>query len=226
MFSGRMSRGAYARAVAIRIGLFVVGNVTVFLALWWMDKFNACRSEGCFAATGALTVFVVWPALYLLLVLSSIGITVRRMRDIGLPIWLAAAVPVLMLGDIINGMMLGVNISSAFTHLNLMSYSSVPRFLIVAGICVLFLCVARSKDETERAQHCGVAGALALGIVMLTSIGALLSFGDYLTSVLGGLDAMQTFGKLKLYYGLFGSPNLLLVMFVLFVRQQRRLSTA
>jgi hypothetical protein len=37
---------------------------------------------------------------------------------------------------------------------------------------------------------------------------------------------MQTFGKLKLYYGLFGSPILLLVMFVLFVRQQRHLPAA
>jgi hypothetical protein len=46
------------------------------------------------------------------------------------------------------------------------------------------------------------------------------------TSVLGGFNAMQTFGKLKLYYGLFGSPILLLVMFVLFVRQQRHLPAA
>jgi hypothetical protein len=53
-----------------------------------------------------------------------------------------------------------------------------------------------------------------------------MNLGDYLISLLGGLNAMQTFADVKYYYGLFGSPILLLVMFVLFARQQRRVPAA
>jgi uncharacterized membrane protein YhaH (DUF805 family) len=223
MLSGRLSRGAYARAVAIRIGLFVAATLAFPFLLYGLAKITNCSSIG--GACGALAFVValyVKPTLYLLLVLSFIGITIRRVRDVGLPVWLAAAVPVLMLGDLKNGMLFDTKIINAFKHPDPFTYASVPRLLIMAGICVGFLCVARSKDAVD-AERWGLPGAFAFGIVVLSSIGALFSFGQYLTSLLGGLDAMQKFRNVELYEAIFGSPILLIAMFVVIARRQRRL---
>ena len=225
MFSGAVSRGAYARAATIRIGLYAAGNLAVFGLLYGLDKTHACTSEGCMAFVDATSVIIVLPALYILLVLSLIGVSVRRVRDIGLPVWLAAAVPILMAGDQLFGMTLAINIVNAYTHPQNLHLGpvSVPRFLIMAMICIGFLCAARGKEEVGggEAQRWGLPAALAFGIVTLSSIAAALSLAEYLGGLLDGLSAMQASREVSLYWSLLGTPALLLVCFVLAVRRQR-----
>jgi uncharacterized membrane protein YhaH (DUF805 family) len=105
-FSGKMSRAAYARAAAIRVGLFVVVTLGYPFALAAIVKNSGCGNDTCGALSLVISL-VAKPAIYLVFVLSVIAITVRRVRDIGLPVALAAIVPVLMLGDLMTMMAFG-----------------------------------------------------------------------------------------------------------------------
>jgi|HubBroStandDraft_6_1064221.scaffolds.fasta_scaffold511119_1 uncharacterized membrane protein YhaH (DUF805 family) len=227
MFAGRMSRGAYARAAAIRIGLFVAATVAFPFVLYAIIKSSNCAGIG--GACGALALvvsFYIKPPLYILLVLSFVGITVRRVRDIGLPVALAAAVPVLMLGDVIFGMTFGAHWSLAFTFGAITQ--QFPRDLIMALACIGFLCVARSQDEAAGGdgRRWGMPGAIALGIVVSNSIFALISLANEIALVLISANSVMPLTYTITYISLAMSPVLLIAMFVLVVRQQRRLSAA
>jgi uncharacterized membrane protein YhaH (DUF805 family) len=227
MFAGRMSRGAYARAAAIRVGLFVAATLAFPFVLYAIIKGSGCAGIG--GACGAVALvasFYIKPPLYLLLVLSFVGITVRRVRDIGLPVALAAAVPILMLGDVIFGMTYGAHWSLAFTFGAITR--QIPRDLIMALMCIGFLCVARSKEEAEGGdgQRWGWAGAVAFGIVVLSSIGALESLVREIALVLMNTSSATLIYTITTYVSLAMAPVLLLAMFVLVARQQRRPSAA
>ena len=221
MFSGTLSRGRYARATAIRIGLYIAGHLVVVGVLWLMQNTHACSGEGCVAFTGMATAIFVLPAFYFLLIVSFIGISMRRMRDIGLPAALALAIPVLMLGDVLSGMTLASSVVTAFTHPN--PLNRVPHFLTLALICIGFLCAVRGKDQTDReaVDRWGLAGALAFGIVTLNSIYAVFSFCHYIAGLLGGLAAMQTVRTIEVYWGQFGTLVLLIAMLALVILRQR-----
>lgn len=217
MFSRPMSRGAYARAAGIRIGLFAAVTFAYPFALYAIVKSTHCGNDTCGAVSLVVSMFAK-PTIYLLFVLSFIGITIRRVRDIGIPVVLAAIVPALMLGDLMFGFTFGAPWSLGFV---LGGMAQAPRNLFMALVCIGFLCLARSQDEAGGEQRWGMAGALAFGIVTLSSIFAVLSFCRDVGAWLGGVNTMQFFFQVMRYYSLYGTPVLLIVMFALVVWRQR-----
>jgi uncharacterized membrane protein YhaH (DUF805 family) len=230
MFAGRLSRGRYARAAAIRIGLFVAATLAFPLLLYAIIKSSNCGGIG--GACGALALVVSFyfkPPLYLIFVISFIGITVRRVRDVGLPVALAAAVPVLMLGDVMFGMTFGAPWSLAFSFGVVKKF---PTYLIMALMCIGFLCVAPSSDEAASGEagggerRWGGAGALAFGIVVLSSLSALTALAREVAFLFISPSSVQFMTYVIMYVTLSMSPVLLFAMFVLIVRQQRRRPSA
>jgi uncharacterized membrane protein YhaH (DUF805 family) len=227
MFAGRLSRGRYARATAVRIGLFVAATLAFPFLLYAIIKSSNCGGIG--GACGALGLVVsvyLKPPFYLLLVLSFIGITIRRVRDVGLPVALAAVVPVLMLGDVMFGMTFGGPWSLAFSFGVITQ--KLPSYLIMALMCIGFLCVAPSSDEGAGSgeRRWGGAGALAFGIVVLSSLSALTTLAREVALLFISTSSIQLMTYVTMYVSLSMSPVLLLAMFVLIMRQQRRRPSA
>jgi uncharacterized membrane protein YhaH (DUF805 family) len=219
MFSGKLSRGAYARGAAIRIGLFVAVTLAYPFVLMTIVKGSHCGNDTCGALSLVISL-VAKPAIHLVFILSFIGITMRRVRDIGLPVALAAIVPVLMLGDLTAATAFGAPWSVGFV---LGGMAQAPRHLLMALVCIGFLCFARSGDgpDADRGQRWGMAGALAFGIVTTASIFAALNFIREIGAWLGGAYATKFFLYLPYYYSLIGTPLLLVAMFALVLWRQR-----
>ena len=88
-FYGRLTRAQFVSASAIRIGLFAASVVGFPFLLVALSQASGCQSIG-----GACEVVVILgatafkPLAFLLFVFSFAGISVRRVRDIGLPGWI------------------------------------------------------------------------------------------------------------------------------------------
>jgi uncharacterized membrane protein YhaH (DUF805 family) len=221
MFSGRLSRGEYARAAAMRFGLVIAGMLAIPAALYEINNSNqSCPAEFCGALPGILITFVVMPALYLGLILSLIGVTVRRLRDLELPVVLVVVVPALMLGDLMSAVTLDGFVFDTQTQ-NV--FHPIPGNLLMALACVGFLCVARSETSTGEAGagRWGVAGALALGVVTFASAFALFKFVSEL-AVAAGAESNAFFGYAVSYVGASIAPIMLIVMLVLAARSRHR----
>lgn len=216
-----MSRGEYARAAAMRFGLVIAGMLAIPAALYEIDNSSqSCPAEFCGALPGILITFVVMPALYLGLILSLLGITVRRLRDIELPAVLAVVVPVLMLGDLMSAVTLDGFVFDAQTQ-NI--FHPIPGNLLMAVACIGFLCVARSENGSGEtgAGRWGVAGALALGVVTVASAFALFKFASEL-AMAAGATSNPLFAYVVSYVGASIAPITLIVMLVLAARGRRR----
>jgi uncharacterized membrane protein YhaH (DUF805 family) len=228
MFSGTLARGAYARAAAIRIGAFFALSAAFPLLLDVIVSATYCASVGgACGALGILVWFYTKPLIYLFFALSFVRITVMRLRDIGLPVALAAAVPLLILGDGLFGMTFGAPWGLSFM---LGSAQEVPRNLTMALACVGFLCLMRSDpwpaDEPGGAQGFGYAGALAFGIVTLAAGFASLSLCCDIGTWIGGTPASVFFTTTMRHYGLWGTPALLLVALSLMIWRQHRVQAS
>lgn len=177
MFAGELSRGAYARAAAIRIVAFVALTVALPLALNAILSATDCaRNTGACGAIALVVYFFLKPIIYLLFVLSFIRITVRRFRDLRLPAAIAIILPLLMLGDVMFGITMGAHWGVGFV---LGAGPQWPRYLFAALVCIAFLClVPADPTGEERAGRWGVAGAIALGILVLMCVGAALKVAE------------------------------------------------
>jgi uncharacterized membrane protein YhaH (DUF805 family) len=140
MFAGTISRGDYTRAAAMRLGLFASGVLGIPVALYVLDRIQYCPPYFCGPLSATMITFYVMPVLYFGLLWSLIGISVGRLRDIGLPVALAAVLPMLMLGDLLAALTLDGFAFDSYTR----AVHPIPGNIVMALACVSFLCMARS----------------------------------------------------------------------------------
>jgi uncharacterized membrane protein YhaH (DUF805 family) len=211
MFAGTISRGDYTRAAAMRLGLFSSGVLAVPAALYALDRTQYCPPHLCGPMSATMITFYVMPVLYFGLLWSLIGISVRRLRDIGLPVALAAVLPMLMLGDLLAALTLDGFAFDSYTR----AVHPIPGNIVMALACVSFLCVARSENGDGAARRWGRIGAVTLGIVTLASILALFKFISEAVMAFSGATPDRALVYAILYAGALIAPILLIASFAL-----------
>lgn len=213
MFAGRLAPGPYTRAALIRIGLFVGATVAFPFVLYGIAQLSNCRSVG--GACGAVGLVVAMfgkPPIYLIFIASFVGITVRRLRDMGLPVAFAVVVPVLMLADFSFGVTMGAPWSLGFV---LGAMGGWPRDLTAALICIAFLCVMPSSPNSTEPRHWGYTGTLALGLVIVLTMGAVLSLVRGLQLWFANFNGVLFTQSILKYYNLYGIFALILFLVLL-----------
>ncbi len=225
MFAGRLSRDDYGRAAAVRLGLFASGALAIPSALYDLNNTQYCPPDFCGPMAALLITVVVMPVLYFGLMLSLTGISVRWLHDIGLTGALAAAIPMLMLGDLLAALTLDGFVFSSYTR---GAVHPIPGNLVMALACIAFLCVARREDEIghEFTRRWGIAGALAFGVVALASVLALLKFISEISMAVGGVWSKHAAVYGILYAGAVVTPILLIALFIVVALRERRLRVA
>jgi uncharacterized membrane protein YhaH (DUF805 family) len=225
MFAGRLSRADYTRAAAARLGLFASGVLAIPAALYVLDRSQYCPPELCGPLAASLITLTVMPVLYIGLMVSLLGITVRRLRDIGLTSALAAVVPLLMLGDLLAALTLDGFVFDSYRR---SVVHPIPGNLVMALACIGFLCVARRGNESgdEFTRRWGTLGALALGVVTLASVVALLKFLSEITMAFSGIRPNEALAYAILYTGALIMPIFVIALFGAVAFRQRRLFSA
>jgi uncharacterized membrane protein YhaH (DUF805 family) len=211
MFSGRMSRGEFAGAAAARFGIFASGVLAIPALLYALDQSQYCPPEMCGPRAASLITFGIMPLLYIGLMVSLIGIVVRRLRDIGVPTALAAVIPLLMLGDVLAALTLdGFVFSSYMRH----AVHPIPGNLVMALACIAFLCVARGGDETGDAfsRRWGTLGVITLGVVTVVSVVALMKFLSEITMAFSGVVRADAVVYAMLYASALITPIIVIAL--------------
>ena len=89
-FYGRLTRAQFVSASAIRIGLFAASVVGFPFLLVALSQASGCQSiGGACEVVELLGATAFKPLAFVLFVFSFAGISVRRVRDIGLPGWIS-----------------------------------------------------------------------------------------------------------------------------------------
>jgi uncharacterized membrane protein YhaH (DUF805 family) len=225
MFSGRLSRSDYARAAAPRLVVFAAGVAAIPAALYVLNRSQYCPPELCGPLAASLITFTVMPVLYIGLMVSLLGITIRRLRDIGLPPALAAVIPLLMLGDLLAALTLDGFVFDSYRH---QVAHPIPGNLIMALTCIGFLLVARGDREigVEFTRRWGALGAIALGAVTLACVVALLKFSSEISMTFGGINSNEALAYAVLYAGALIMPTFVIALFGLLAYRELKLSAA
>jgi len=135
-FSGTLPAREYAWAVVWRIGIFVGVTLLFPLALFIAVKSTRCSIDTC-GAVALVYALLSKPIIYLIFALSFLPITVRRLRDAGLPLWYAAAIFVVLLADVRAGTAMGALWSVNFV----LGFVKGPSFMLSALVCMAALCL-------------------------------------------------------------------------------------
>lgn len=222
MFAGQMARGPYARAALVRIGLFSAATIAFPFVLYGIGQASNCHSiAGACGAVGLVVSIGIKPLIYLVFIASFVGISIKRLRDLQLPLALIAVLPIMMLADFSFGVILGAPWSLGFV---LGAIGGWPRDLFAALVCIAFLCVTPSAPEGIGARRWGYAGAAALGVLLLLTLGAVLSLIRGISLWFANFSVVLFSQSILKYYSLYGVP--ILFAFVLLLGlvswQQRR----
>jgi len=225
MFPGTLARGEYARAAGARLLLFATGVLAIPAALYALGQSQYCPPELCGPLAASLITFTVMPMLYIGLMVSLLGITVRRLRDIGLAPALGAAIPLLMLGDLLAALTLDGFVFDSYRR---GVVHPIPGNLVMAVACIGFLCVARRGDESgdELRRRWGALGALALGVVTFASIVALLKFLSEISMAFGGISSNGAVAYAILYAGAVIMPMFVIALFAALAFRERQIFAA
>jgi len=221
MFAGQMSRGRYTRAVLIRLGLFIAATAAFPFLLYGIAILSNCRSVGgACGAVGLVVSLYGKPPIYLVFVASFIGITIKRLRDLRLPVALAAIVPLLMLADFSFGVTIGAPWSLGFV---LGAMGGWPRYLFMALVGAALLCIVPSPtDEAGNGRRWGHAGAILLGGFVFVTLGAVMSLVQPLSIWFGGVSGIAFSQTVMRTYALYGIPAMIVGLVALVAWQQRR----
>ena len=222
MFAGQMSRDRYTRAVLVRLGLFVAATAAFPFLLYGIATLSNCRSVGgACGAVGLVVSLYGKPPIYLLFVASFIGITIKRLRDLRLPVALAAIVPLLMLADFSFGVTIGAPWSLGFV---LGAMGGWPRYLFMALVGVALLCIVPTPadDEAGNGRRWGYAGAILLGGLVFVTFGALMSLVPPLSIWFGGASGVAFSQTVMRSYAIYGIPVVIVALVALVAWQQRR----
>jgi uncharacterized membrane protein YhaH (DUF805 family) len=190
VFSGAMSRKAYALHCAVRVSIFVAVTIAFPFVLRLIVKNSGCKIDTC----GALSLFVSFfakPSIYVLFVLSLVGVTVRRLRDAGIPVGLAAVVPVLLLADLGFAMAFGAPWSVGFV-VGILG-PILPKFMLTAFACLIFLCLIPGIDEGDEHRRWGPAGLAALCLLLVMTAYAILALLPAFAPFAGGWKVLQLY---------------------------------
>lgn len=164
-FGGRLDGSEFAIGLGLRIGLFVAFTLAYPYLLGSLLSASACRGVG--GACGALALVVsmyVKPTAYVALVVSLIPITVRRLRDAALPVWLTAAVTLLILSDTGFATAFGAPWLVNFVNGGLMF---APLGLSIALMALIALAAFPSREVGRSSVLARTLGALLAATVLL-----------------------------------------------------------
>jgi hypothetical protein len=220
MFAGHLADGPYTRAILTRVGLFVGATIALPFVLYGIAEISDCASiAGACGAVGLGVSMFGKPPIYLLFIASFIGITVRRLRDLGLPVSLAAIVPVMMLADFSFAVSFGAPWSMAFT---IGAIGGWPRHLFMALVCVAFLClVPAGPNGSRKGRDWGYAGVIAFCIVLLGAADAAFSIFRAISLFVYGVKAIIIVPAAMRYFSLYGLPAMLVASLTLVAWQHR-----
>jgi uncharacterized membrane protein YhaH (DUF805 family) len=190
MFSGTTSRRAYALHCAVRVAIFVAVTIAFPFVLRLVVKNSGCKIDTC----GAVSLFVSFfakPAIYFLFVLSLIGVTIRRLRDAGIPVGLVAVIPVLLLADLGFAMAFGAPWSVGFA-IGILG-PILPKFMLTAFACMVFLCLIPGTDDDEGQRQWGATGLIALCLLLVMTAYAILALLPAFAPLAGGWNVLQLY---------------------------------
>lgn len=167
-FRGFLGRKRFARAAAIRVGLFAACLFGFPFILWAVGQLTNCRSVGgACGAVALMTSAAVKPLVSIVFVFSFVGIALRRARDAGLPAWIGLFIPLLLVADAGFLIFFGAHWSFAFSAGVLRG--AAPLYVAVALICIAALSLLPSRDTAPGSRNpFGPPGmlAFALGIAI------------------------------------------------------------
>jgi uncharacterized membrane protein YhaH (DUF805 family) len=172
-FHGRMGRGSFLRAAAMRIGLFAASVIGFPFFLMAVAQASGCAGiGGACGALGLLVATVIKPLAFIALLFSFVGISMRRSADAGLPAWVGLIVPAFLSINynyfVYNGAPWSFAFSAGVLH------QAFPRFALLALCFVGALGSLPSRGRPEHtANPFGLAGLVAAGLaifLLLTAV--------------------------------------------------------
>jgi uncharacterized membrane protein YhaH (DUF805 family) len=144
-FSGRLGRRPFLIGAAIRVLLFAATVVGFPYILWGIAKITNCASVGgACGAVGLVSAMGLKPVFFFGFVFSLVGISLRRMRDTGLPGGFGLGIPLLVLADFNFGLYGGAPWSFAFST-GVLAVSRFPSFMLVALVGLAGLGAVRTN---------------------------------------------------------------------------------
>lgn len=173
-FSGRLGRRGFAIGAAIRIAVFVLLTLAFPLFLYGLAALFNCfasPSQGC-NVLGLVGASMYKPTVFVLLLFSFFGISVRRVRDIGLPGWTGLLIPLLLAADWSFLVLLGTSWSFSFTAGVL--YVEFPKFAVCALALIGLLAAAPSQEFRAPSRPQLVLAGVTAALAALFAIYALL----------------------------------------------------
>ena len=185
-----MSRGSYALRSAVRVLILVALTIAFPFVLRLMLKKSGCGNDTCGALSLVLSLFAK-PAIYIVFVLSFIGITMRRLRDAGIPVWIVVALPLLFLADLSFAMAFGAPWTVGFVMG--MPGLMLPKFMLTALACIVFLSVVPGSDGGMDDRRWGLVGIAALCLLLVVTAYAMLALVPVVSAIAGGAKMLQLY---------------------------------
>lgn len=145
-FGKLISGGEYSRALGKRFGVFVAVTLAFPLLVLGMIEVSGARNVG--GAAGALALvagFYLKPIIYLWFAYSTMRISLRRARTIGMSPMIGFCIPLLILADLSFGIVFGSFWAVGFS-LGIVA-QSLPASLLSAVIAVVTLILLREIED-------------------------------------------------------------------------------
>ena len=159
-FSGHIDSRHFLRASLLRLALFVASVVVCPLILSGILVVSGCqRVGGACGAMGLIVATAYKPLATALLIFSFVGISLRRVRDVGGPAWMGLFIPLLFAADQTMLTVVGAPWTLGFTMGVL--FGRVPVYALLALWCIAILCVLPSGSGRG---GFGMPGRIAFGL--------------------------------------------------------------
>ncbi len=170
-FAGHIGCQRFFWASALRIGLFVA-SIAGFP--WVVAATTGCRGTDACGAIGLVAATAFRPLVFVLFVFSFAGISMRRARDAGIPVWIGLVILVLLVADYRFLVFAAAPWSFAFSAGVLRG--SFPYFALLALVCVGVLCALPSRgDKPLWRDPFAKAGAPAVPVRSLLALALVLT---------------------------------------------------
>ncbi len=187
-FAGFINRKRFLGASMLRIGLLLASIAGFPYLMAALGSASNCRAADACGAVGLVGALVFKPLVFVLFVLSFLGISVRRTRDAGIPAWVGLLVPALFAAEYKFLMVFGTSWAFAFsTGVLRLSF---PIFAVLALVCIAVLCVLPPRGSpASRNPNSGGLIAVGLGFYVV-AFAALVLMNDASESGSGFLASL------------------------------------
>ncbi|MEQ1715157.1 MAG: hypothetical protein ABL907_04105 [Hyphomicrobium sp.] len=193
-FEGYLDRRGYAIGSMVRLALFAVSVLGFPLVMLALKAISKCGHDTC-AAVGLVGAMAFKPLAFALLTFSFVGISMRRVRDAGVPGWIGLFIPLLFMADSSFLVFYAAPWSFAFSSGQL--GISTPLYALLAVGSVAILSVMPSRDG-ERGNPFGYIGWITFGLGIFIAIFAFLAFAfsiPGIASMIAPLAMVGFYGK-------------------------------